>query len=150
MSFLSIGKIVPVSDVSEALLAEVHFDGRNIGSWVVSGESLGRFEPGAQALPCDIAQASAWAGEYTPAKSLTGHLNELFRVAQVREQLLRKMRLKLRKNTLFTVPGQRPKSIAMKYCESIRSRIKREYPDAVILNTLSEDEAFRHYSATPS
>lgn len=144
MSILSVGKIAPHPSNNGTKNAEISFDGRSIAVLTVAEEGPGKLEILEQATEADIEAATALAKD-CQHPSLSSYANELFQVALARENALRRMRKKLRQNTLFATPGHKVQAIAARYCESIRSRIKQQYPEAVILNTLSEDEAFRHY-----
>ena len=144
MSILSVGKIAPHPSNNGTKSAEISFDGRAIAVLTVAEEGPGKLEILEQANPKDIEEATAMAkGSDHP--SLSAYANELFQVALAQDNALRRMRTKLRKNTLFANPGHKVQAIASPYCERIRFQIKQKYPEAVILNTLSEDEAFRHY-----
>lgn len=144
MSILSVGKIAPHPSNNGTKSAEISFDGRAIAVLTVGEEGPGKLEILEQATQADI-EAATDLGKQCQHPSLASYANELFQVALARENALRRMRKKLRQNTLFATPGHKVQAIPARYCESIRSRIKQQYPEAVILNTLSEDEAFRHY-----
>lgn len=144
MSILSVGKVVPHPSNNGTKSAEISFDGRTIAVITVGEEGPGKLDVLPTANKEDIENATMLAKTHANA-SLSSYINELFQVALSQDLALRRMRSKLRKSTLFASPGQRVKSIASPYCERIRSQIKQKYPEAVILNTLSEDEAFRHY-----
>lgn len=146
MTILSVGKITPHPANPALKSAELSYDGRTIGSISASDEGPGKLDLRPDVQPSDIEQATALAQQKAKA-SLSGYANELFQAALARDSALGRMRRKLRKNTLFATPGQCLQAIARPYCERIRSQIKTQYPDAVILNTLSEDEAFRHFHA---
>lgn len=149
MSFLSIDKVSPATKDSDIRTAEVNFDGRTIGTIVIQGDGPGRLELADAANPEDIREAGTIATTEGKACSLQAYISELFLVTLARENSMRRMRIRLKKNTLFATPGSKVQMIASPYCERIRSHIKKTYPEAVILNTLSEDEAFKHFHPNP-
>ena len=146
MKILYLGKIQTNNQPDGTRACEVNFDGRLIGAFLATDDLPGKLELAEGARKDDIQGATKLATE-AKAASLQAYVEELFRAKEAEEKSLRKMRNKLRKQTLFATPGKKVQAIASPYCERIRSRIKEKYPEAVILNTLSEDEAFRHYVA---
>ena len=146
MSTIYVGKITPVDKETNTRTSEITYDGRTIGHFTVSGDKPGRFEVSEQSTKQDLDDATELALSLK-SPSLQAYISEIFLAGEARETSLRRMRNKLRKQTLFAAPGHNVQAIASPYCERIRARIKQQYPEAVILNTLSEDEAFRHYQA---
>lgn len=146
MSIIYVGKVVSLDKESNTRTSEISYDGRTIGNFTMTGDKPGRFEISDKSEEKDLEEATKLALSLK-SPSLQAHVSELFLASEAREISLRRMRNKLRKQTLFATPGHKVRAIASPYCERIRSRIKQQYPEAVILNTLSEDEAFRHYQA---
>lgn len=146
MSIIYVGKIVSLDKETNTRTSEISYDGRTIGEFTMTGDKPGRLEVSDQANKQDLDDATELALSLK-SPSLQAHVSELFLASEAREISLRRMRNKLRKQTLFATPGRKVQAIASPYCERIRARIKQKYPEAVILNTLSEDEAFRHYQA---
>lgn len=144
MSIIHLGKINVQDRENKTRSSEVTYDGRTIGLFTMVGDDPGRFDADSNAKKKDI-QAATKMAMNAGAPSLQSHINEMFLATEAKETSLRRMRNRLRKQTLFATPDEKVRVIASPYCERIRSRIKKEYPEAVILNTLSEDEAFRHY-----
>lgn len=145
MSILAVGRLSQPNPTTHQ--AEVMFDGRVIGTFSAQGDMPGTFTPVSGAKPEDLQQASLTAQAQPGAPTLLSAIQELFQADLARHNTLRRMRSKLKKNTLFATPGNKVQAYAVPYCERIRSRIKKEHPEAVILNTLSEEEAFKHFTA---
>lgn len=146
MNLLYLGKIQTNNQPEGTRACEVNFDGRLIGVFLATDDLPGKLELADGARKGDLDGATRLALK-AKAPSLQAYVEELFRAKEAEEKSLRRMRNKLRKQTLFATPGKKVQAVASPYCERVRSRIKEKYPEAVILNTLSEDEAFRHYVA---
>ena len=146
MTILSLGKISSHPSNNGTKTAEVSFDGRTFAVVSMDEQGSTKLETLDSASPEDLAQATLLAKTNANA-SLSFYVFELFQVEMARDSKLRRMRKKLKKNTLFSDPSTGVQAIAKPYCERIRLYITQNHPDAVILNTLSEDEAFRHYAS---
>lgn len=149
MSIIHLGKINLQDRDTKTRSSEVTYDGRTIGLFTMVGDDPGRFDVDSKAKKKDIQAATEMALD-AGDPSLQAHISEIFLATEARETSLRRMKNRLRKQTLFATPDEKVRVIASPYCERIRSRIKKQYPEAVILNTLSEDEAFRHYFVSTS
>ena len=147
MNLLTIGRPQP-SSPNGPLCCEVAFDGRRIGVYHPGENGQGHLEILVDACPEDVLQARTLARNEGGSGSLQGYVGTLFQVIQARDTSLRKMRQRLKRNTLFATPGRNVQMVSTPYCERVRASIKQRYPEAVILNTLSEDEALRHFTAT--
>ncbi len=150
MTIISVDRLSPPpknKDCPEQVTrtADVNFDGRQIGTIRITGEGPAQMELLENAKPEDIRNAGQAAMGTHKAPSLYAHVEQLFQQEIDRDRNIRRMRTKLRKSTLFSVPGKKLQLIERPYSESIRSLIKQRHPEAVILNTLSEEDAFRHY-----
>ena len=146
MTILSIGKISAHPSDNGTKTAEVSFDGRTFATVSMDEHGNTKLEVFETAQPEDVDQATELA-RINADVSLASYINEMFQISVARDNKLRRMRKKLRKNTLFSDPTTGVQAIAKPYCERIRLYIKQNHPEAVILNTLSEDEAFRHYTS---
>lgn len=152
MTIISVDRLSSPSKDNDLRTAEVNFDGRQIGTisgdvtGILSGESPAKLEILESANPEDVRSAGLAAMGHPNTASLYAHVEQLFQQELLRDRSLRRMRSKLKKNTLYST-GEKLQAIARPYCESIRSHIKQQHPEAVILNTLSEEEAFRHFVA---
>jgi len=146
MTIISVDRLSPPIKDQETRTAEVNFDGRQIGTISASGDGPSKLEILETANPEDIRSAGQEAMTAGKAPSLYAYVDVIFQQQLIRDRSLRKMRSKLKKNTLFAMPGAKLQAIASPYCERIRSQIKSLHPEAVILNTLSEAEAFQHYN----
>lgn len=153
MTIISVDRLSPPSKEHDTRSAEVNFDGRQIGTisgdvtGILSGESSAKLEILESANPEDVRNAGQAAMGSHQATSLYAYVEQLFQQDLLRDRSLRRMRSKLKKSTLYSMPGEKLQAFPKPYCESVRSHIKQRHPEAVILNTLSEEEAFRHYFA---
>jgi hypothetical protein len=151
MTIISVDRLSAPSKDHDNRTAEVNFDGRQIGTIsgsvtsILSGETQAKLEILKSANPEDVRTAGLEAMGTHQAASLYAYVEQMFQQELLRDRSLRRMRSKLKKNTLYSTPGEKLQAIARPYCESVRSYIKQNHPEAVILNTLSEEEAFRHY-----
>ena len=128
--------------------AELSYDGRVIGELSNTNDGQPAFSQAQQARDADITGALAWVQgqpDATPMDTLPTYADKLARKEIRRKSAITAMRKRLKRHTLFATPEAQILRITQVYSERIRAQIQKNYPGSVILNTLSEDEAFRHY-----
>lgn len=146
MSIVAIGKLPKNIEESERQ-TEIMFDGRTIGQLFIDGDDVGRIDYLTSANPEDIQKCHDFISTLSPATNLVEYTTQLYLVNENKEKKLKIMHRKLRKSTLFSVPGKKLQRLDIPYNEKTRENIQKQFPGAIILNTLSEAEAFNHYQA---
>lgn len=130
--------------------AELSFDGRVIGELSNNNDGLPAFSQAQQARDADITGALKWVQgqpDATPLDTLPTYADKLARKEIRRKSAIVAMRKRLKRHTLFATPAPERQilRITQVYSERIRAQIQKTHPGSVILNTLSEEEAFRHF-----
>jgi len=146
MSVLSIFNIKAIpAEQSEFYEAEIYFDGRLVGTIKRTPEQHS-FELFCNTDPGDHKKALAWIKNKS-CKTFMEYAHPI--ITQQLESLvnLSKFKKRLKKFTFFSLPDGTILKLTEPYSERARKYVQQNHPQAVILNTLAEDDAYDRYQS---
>lgn len=143
MSIVTIGKIISNKDLTRS--CEVMFDGRTIAHLQIPTEGEPYLEMVQDAKQEDVNKAEEIIKK-EKYKNIYDFAYSKYDIIATKEKNVRIINKKMKKNTLFVPKNINSlKVVKHPYSESVRRYISDKYPGAVILNTLSEDDALKLY-----
>lgn len=146
MSVLSIFNIKATPhEQSEFYEAEIYFDGRLIGT-IKRTPTSHDFELFCNTEPQDQKQALDWIKKKS-CKTFIDYAHPII-TAQLESLVhLSKFKKRLKKFTFFSLLDGTILKLTEPYSERARKYVQQHHPQAVILNTLAEDDAYERYQS---